>query len=107
MGNIGQDISHDELRKHHADAVRIIHEQRKEIEALKAVVKAAGIPDWVIANPEKTPKVADGTPGVRDPDAICEEFEPGDPNWVQAGCFGDGHYLCQNCTQYIPKDGEE
>jgi len=35
MGNIGQDISYDELRKHHADAVRIIHEQRQKIEKLE------------------------------------------------------------------------
>jgi predicted RNase H-like nuclease (RuvC/YqgF family) len=35
MGNIGQDISYEELRKHHADAVRIIHEQRQKIEKLE------------------------------------------------------------------------
>ena len=35
MGNIGPDISYDELRKQHADAVRIIHEQREKIEKLE------------------------------------------------------------------------
>lgn len=35
MGNIGQDITYEELRRHHAEAVRIIHEQRQKIEKLE------------------------------------------------------------------------
>jgi hypothetical protein len=36
-----------------------------------------------------------GDPGVRDPDAPCTEFEPGEP----AGrCETDGHYMCRECV---------
>jgi hypothetical protein len=36
-----------------------------------------------------------GDPGVRDPDAPCAEFEPGEP----AGrCDTDGHYMCRECV---------
>lgn len=48
------------------------------------------------AREEMVPRrVPDGTPGVRDPDAPCSDFDPG-----RAGagrCDGDGHYLCAEC----------
>jgi hypothetical protein len=39
-----------------------------------------------------------GTPGVRDPDAICEVFDGAGFNG-QGRCMGDGHYLCEECSQ--------
>ena len=42
-----------------------------------------------------------GTPGVRDPDAACEAFDPaGEPFEEASGdgrCDTDGHYLCREC----------
>lgn len=38
MGNIGQDISPEELRRQHSDAIRTIHEQRVTIEDLEKLV---------------------------------------------------------------------
>lgn len=39
---------------------------------------------------------------VRDPDAECYVFT------LQQGhkqdCYGDGHYLCQECTRYQPEE---
>jgi hypothetical protein len=36
-----------------------------------------------------------GQPGVRDPDAPCAEFDPGDPD---GECRTDGHYMCRECS---------
>lgn len=38
-----------------------------------------------------------GEKGVRDPDSICELYDPGLPK-RDARCDGDGHYLCQACA---------
>lgn len=35
-------------------------------------------------------------PGVRDPEAPCEEFAPGEPD-TGSKCDTDGHYLCMKC----------
>jgi hypothetical protein len=35
-----------------------------------------------------------GAPGVRDPEAPCEEFVPGTPD---GNCGTDGHYMCHEC----------
>jgi len=40
-----------------------------------------------------------GTPGVRDPDARCRMYAPGQP--TNGGCFGDGHYLCCGCVHRV------
>lgn len=46
---------------------------------------------------EDSPKVGD--PGVRDPDARCDDYKPGIP----AGrCESDGHYLCAGCEHRVP-----
>jgi hypothetical protein len=37
-----------------------------------------------------------GAPGVRDPEAPCEEFEPGTPD---GSCGTDGHYMCHECER--------
>jgi len=39
-----------------------------------------------------------GMAGVRDPDARCEDFEPGEPT-VNGDCITDGHYMCDECTR--------
>ena len=40
-----------------------------------------------------------GDAGVRDPDFICREFEPGTPG--PGACESDGHYLCAECVHYV------
>jgi hypothetical protein len=45
-----------------------------------------------------------GTPGVRDKDAPCQEFQPGIP---LGNCETDGHYLCAECTKKKKKDEKE
>lgn len=37
-----------------------------------------------------------GSPGVRDPDAPCSAFHPGEP-LEDGDCDTDGHYLCREC----------
>ena len=37
-----------------------------------------------------------GTPGLRDRDAPCFAFEPGQPS---GDCETDGHYLCHECQE--------
>jgi len=40
-----------------------------------------------------------GTPGLRDPDNPCHEFDAG----ASAGdCETDGHYLCRKCRHRNP-----
>jgi hypothetical protein len=36
-----------------------------------------------------------GMKGVRDPDAVCDEFEPGESG--RGHCDTDGHYMCKEC----------
>jgi hypothetical protein len=40
-------------------------------------------------------RICDGEPGIRDVDAPCEEFEPGEPG--RGDCQTDGHYMCSEC----------
>lgn len=48
-------------------------------------------------------RVSDGTHGVRDPDAPCEDYTPGEPtSWAR--CEGDGHYLCKGCSFRVHED---
>ena len=37
-----------------------------------------------------------GAPGVRDPDFVCDAFDPGEPG---GDCSTDGHYLCDECKE--------
>jgi hypothetical protein len=47
-----------------------------------------------------------GDAGVRDPDFLCREFEPGEPA-PGRDCLGDGHYLCRECFHFdTTRDGE-
>lgn len=48
----------------------------------------------------------DETPGVRDVDAPCEYYEPGEPG-AGGGCHSDGHYLCRGqpgCRRFEPEE---
>lgn len=58
-----------------------------------------------------TKRVPDGTPGVRDIDAPCEDFNPSATKLtVWSGhCDGDGHYLCRSCEHWsgIEQDAED
>jgi len=47
------------------------------------------------------PSGALGQAGVRDPDHPCVEFEPGSP--AGGDCMTDGHYLCAECVQALPR----
>jgi hypothetical protein len=38
-----------------------------------------------------------GAPGVRDPNAPCENYDPSDKQGALANCETDGHYLCEGC----------
>lgn len=40
-----------------------------------------------------------GIAGQRDPDHPCDVFLPGAPS---GSCYGDGHYLCNECEEYKP-----
>jgi len=42
----------------------------------------------------------------RDPEHPCECFTPGEPG-IFGNCYGDGHYLCLECEEYVPPDEEE
>jgi hypothetical protein len=49
-------------------------------------------------------RLPDGTPGVRDVDAPCEDYQPGASGPPQsANCESDGHYLCHECRWYAPQ----
>lgn len=41
-------------------------------------------------------RIPDGTPGIRDVDAPCDAFGPGDPGGGR--CDTDGHYICAECV---------
>lgn len=44
----------------------------------------------------------DGTPGVRDVDFPCAEFDG--PGYTGSGrCDSDGHYLCRRCSLPSPE----
>lgn len=42
-----------------------------------------------------------GTPGVRDPDGVCESFDGKGYNG-RGQCLSDGHYLCVECSELSP-----
>lgn len=42
-----------------------------------------------------------GTPGVRDPDNVCEGYDARGYNGT-GDCLSDGHYECTNCSQLSP-----
>lgn len=54
-------------------------------------------PAWAELEASINGRTTFGMLGVRDPDAPCEGFTPGDPG---AGrCDTDGHYLCWDCEE--------
>jgi hypothetical protein len=51
----------------------------------------------------KRVRLPDGTPGVRDVDAPCQDYDPGKANLMQSpNCESDGHYLCRGCRWHAP-----
>jgi len=46
-------------------------------------------------------RIPDGTPGIRDVDAPCDTFQPGDPG--HGNCQTDGHYICVECIKIDPR----
>jgi|GEM_PF-2098812 len=42
-----------------------------------------------------------GTPGIRDPDGVCESFD-GKGYTGRGTCHSDGHYLCVECSELSP-----
>lgn len=42
----------------------------------------------------------------RDPNADCQLFTM-DIGIGKQDCFGDGHYLCRECTRYTPENENE
>lgn len=40
----------------------------------------------------------------RDDEHPCPEYVPGEPAGTM--CMGDGHYLCQECSNYVPEQSE-
>jgi hypothetical protein len=50
-------------------------------------------------------RVCDGLPGIRDIDARCDVFRPGEPAGTE--CAGDGHYLCAECTEWAGRGYED
>lgn len=42
-----------------------------------------------------------GTPGVRDPDNLCESYD-GLGYQGHGSCLSDGHYECTNCSHLSP-----
>ena len=50
----------------------------------------------------RTIKGAVGITGERDPNSTCEYYRPGAPG--NGDCFGDGHYLCQECEEFSPEE---
>lgn len=42
---------------------------------------------------------------IRDPNADCRLFITA--AGVEPDCFGDGHYLCRECTRYTPEAEDE
>jgi hypothetical protein len=57
---------------------------------------------WLVA--EVNGRAVLGQPGMRDPDAPCDDFNPGTPS---GECRTDGHYMCDECTHRAtcPKSG--
>ena len=51
---------------------------------------------WLVA--EVNGRGVVGMPGVRDPENICDEFYPGEPQ-ENNSCDGDGHYMCSECSK--------
>lgn len=52
-------------------------------------------------------QIADGTPGIRDEDAPCADFDPSESDALDfQNCDGDGHYLCQKCRNFDHSEKE-
>ena len=61
---------------------------------------------WMAHEPNWRTKKPVGVPGNRDPEHPCTWFAPGKPDGSNT-CEGDGHYMCQECVRFDPKNTEE
>ena len=77
---------------------------------------SGALQSWAFLADEVNGRVTFGRPGVRDPDALCEGFDPVPGiDWLgmrrtSAGdgdCHSDGHYLCLGCSNHGPFDDDE
>jgi hypothetical protein len=77
-------------------AVRKIQAKKAEVVAscdgYAVKFKPLGEQDLPVA-----PRLPDGTPGVRDQDATCDDFITGS---ASRDCDGDGHHLCRDCGRF-------
>lgn len=64
---------------------------------------------WHVLAENINGRVVFGQAGVRDPDGVCEAFDPApDIDWcgvrvsveAHGKCCGDGHYLCLGCREF-------
>jgi hypothetical protein len=68
---------------------------------------------WKRIKPQWAPNVGNlrlGLPGFRDPGSPCEHFAPKPVQLRNAHrfeCWSDGHYLCKECTHYVPEPVQE
>jgi hypothetical protein len=46
-----------------------------------------------------------GAPGVRDPEHLCADYDPGPEG--PGRCAGDGHYLCGGCREHNAPPNKE
>lgn len=67
-------------------------------------------PTWKVLYESINGRNSFGALGVRDPDGICESFDPVENiDWLglritapgTGRCPGDGHYLCKGCREFI------
>lgn len=63
-------------------------------------------PQWEVLVEEVNGRNVLGAIGVRDPNAICEDFDGLGYNG-KGECHSDGHYLCKNCSHLSPKALQE
>jgi hypothetical protein len=45
----------------------------------------------------KSNEIKYGVPGIRDVNNPCESYMPGNKESGFNNCWGDGHYLCEQC----------
>jgi hypothetical protein len=53
--------------------------------------------DWAVLVATVNGRSFVGMAGIRDPDALCEAFRPGEPG--KGRCDTDGHYMCEECAE--------
>lgn len=110
---------HEQAAKERDAARAEVQQCRVEIKALcdenEAIMRAVGEAHEALRRGMKLPCIAEAKPqpgeghvgvsGERDPDHPCEEFRPGTPG-TAGNCYGDGHFLCNECGHLNKPQGE-